>query len=73
VDVLGDDQAEDGVTQELQSLVRAASVVLGAPGTMRQRLDEEVVVDLDTDPLRQLMMSDLRAQDEDPEPSRATT
>jgi hypothetical protein len=35
--VLGDDHAQDGVTQELEALVRAVTGVLGAPGPMRQR------------------------------------
>ncbi len=44
VQVVGDDQAEHGVTEELQPLVRAGSGILGAPGPVGQRPGEQVGV-----------------------------
>jgi hypothetical protein len=35
--VVGDDQAEHGVTEELEPLVRAVPRVLGTPRTVRER------------------------------------
>ena len=44
VAVLGHHQPEHGVTEELESLVRRDPARLGAPGSVRQRLDEQARV-----------------------------
>ena len=45
VDVVGDDEAEHGVAEELEPLVRLLDAVLRAVRPVRQRLVEEAVVD----------------------------
>ena len=44
VEVVGDDQPEDGVPEELEPLVRAGAGVLGAPGPVGERPGEQVRV-----------------------------
>jgi hypothetical protein len=50
--VVGDDDAEDGVAQELEPLVRLVSRVFGTPAAVAQgALEEGGVVELVSEPL----------------------
>jgi hypothetical protein len=52
--VVGDDDAEDGVAQELEPLVRVVAGVLGAPAAVAQgALEEGGVTEPVTEPLRE--------------------
>ncbi len=39
--MVGDDESEHGVAQELEALVRRVAASLGTPGPVRDRLDEK--------------------------------
>ncbi len=70
----GDDEAEDGVTQELQALVRLLTRMLGTPRPMRYGPEEQGrVVELPpqqaAEPLRRRKV----AQSADASPTRPTT
>jgi hypothetical protein len=52
--VVGDDQAEHGVAQELEALVRGRALGLGAPGAVGQGpLQQLGVVEAPAEPVRQ--------------------
>ncbi len=43
--MVSDDKAQDGVTEQLEALVGRPAAPLGAVGTVRQRLMQQVTVD----------------------------
>ena len=72
--MVGDDQAEDGVAQELQPLVGLVTGELGAPRPVRQGAGEELDVDEGTsEPLAKGFRGRTVNQDEDASPTRLTT
>ena len=58
VEAGGDGEPQDGVAQKLEALVGFASL-LGTPGTMRQRLDQQVGVG---EPVSEAIGDDLRSR-----------
>ena len=72
VERLGDDHAEDGVTEELESLVRGVASVLRAPRSMYERGGQEVGGEVEPETLDQLREPWYREGDRNPY-SRPTT
>jgi hypothetical protein len=51
--VIGDDDAEHGVAEELEALVRGVTRVLGAPGPVHERRRDEVGSEVEPEALDQ--------------------
>ena len=71
-DVVRDDDAEDGVTQELQALVRRVARVLRAPGAVHEGGREEVRREVEAEALDEAVQARYREVDRRPY-SRPTT
>jgi hypothetical protein len=72
VHVVGDDEPEHGVAEELQPLVGGVAGVLGAPGSVHERRRQEVGCEVEAEALDELVQAGDWEGDRDPY-SRPTT